>query len=58
MLPPKPTPYCTWLCRVRKRRLEGQWRRLEPGCQQLALAEGVERAPTYHDFLWAFSTFW
>ncbi|GAB4816950.1 hypothetical protein N2152v2_003996 [Parachlorella kessleri] len=44
--------------RVRKQLLEAQWRRLEPACRQLALAEGVEQAPTYQDFLWAYSTFW
>ena len=44
--------------RLRKRSLEEQWRRLEPACRQLALSAGAEAAPTFDDFLWAYSIFW
>ena len=47
------------LGRVLYRNLESMWTKLEPVCQDLLLDAGHrQRAPSFQDFLWAYSIFW
>ena len=47
------------LGRVLYGNLERMWTKLEPVCQDLLLDAGHrQRAPSFRDFLWAYSIFW
>jgi hypothetical protein len=49
--------------KVKKRALQEAWQRLEPCCQRLAIAAGIETSSmssliTFEGFLWAYSVYW
>lgn len=46
------------LRRLRQRQLRQVWQSLQPAVRQLALQSGAEGAPSWDDFLWAYSVFW